>query len=34
MNCEYSYKFKRWCPISLAKESDKIISSSQLANKN
>jgi hypothetical protein len=33
MICEYSYRFKRWCPISLAKENDKIVSSTQLTNK-
>jgi hypothetical protein len=34
IKCEYNYKFKRWVPICLASENDKIISSSQLTNKN
>ena len=25
INCVYNSKFKRWCPISLAKEDDKIV---------
>ena len=33
INCEYNYKFKRWCPISLANKTDRIISSTQLPNK-
>jgi len=34
IKCEYNYKFKRWVPICLASENDKIILSSQLTNKN
>lgn len=30
--CDYNYKFKRWMPISLASETDNIISSNQLSN--
>jgi hypothetical protein len=25
INCEYNYKFKRWVPISLARDNDNII---------
>ena len=32
MICEYNSKFKRWCPMRLANESDKIISSNILYN--
>ena len=34
MNCEYNHKWKRWCPISLASDNDKIISLTQLSNNN
>ena len=34
MVCEYNHKFKRWFPVSLAEKTDRIISSTQLSNKN
>jgi hypothetical protein len=34
MNCEYNHKFKRWIPVNLAGKSDRLISSTQLTNKN
>jgi hypothetical protein len=34
INCEYNHKFKRWFPVSLAEKTDRIISSTQLSNKN
>ena len=34
INCEYNHKFKRWFPVSLAGKADRIISSTQLSNKN
>ena len=33
MICEFNYKFKRWCPVRLAKENDKLFSLSMLSNK-
>jgi hypothetical protein len=30
--CEYNHKFNRWCPVSLADEKDKIVSSNILNN--
>jgi hypothetical protein len=33
MVCEYNYKFKRWCPIHLAEETDNIVSLNQLIHK-
>jgi hypothetical protein len=30
VNCEYNHKFKKWCPISLASNNDKIISYNML----
>ncbi len=32
MNCEYIYKFKRWCPISLASNNDRIINMASIKN--
>jgi hypothetical protein len=32
MNCEYNNKFKRWVPINLVGESDRIVSLSMLKN--
>jgi hypothetical protein len=32
MNCQYNNKFKRWVPISLVRENDKIVSISTLKN--
>jgi hypothetical protein len=34
ISCDYNHKFKRWVPISLAGNSERIISSTQLSNKN
>ncbi|MEI7615721.1 MAG: hypothetical protein WCJ54_03320 [Actinomycetota bacterium] len=34
IKCEYNFKFKRWCPVSLAGTSDIIISSKQLEIRN
>ena len=33
IKCHYNYKFKRWVPISLASENDKINSLTQIQNK-
>jgi hypothetical protein len=30
INCEYNHKFKKWCPLSLADEKDRIVSSNIL----
>ena len=32
LNCEYNHKFKRWYPVSLAEEKDRIVSSNILKN--
>lgn len=32
LNCEYNHKFKKWCPVSLADEKDRIVSSNILKN--
>ena len=32
LNCEYNHKFKRWCPVSLAEDKERIISSNILKN--
>jgi hypothetical protein len=34
MVCEYNYKFKRWCPLHLADENDKLSLLGQLPNNN
>jgi hypothetical protein len=34
ITCEYNYKFKRWIPISLASDNDKISSLNQIQNKH
>ena len=33
INCRFNYKFKKWTPISMAKETDRIISHNLLSNK-
>lgn len=33
INCRFNYKFKKWTPISMAKETDRIISYNLLSNK-
>ena len=33
MNCKYNYKFKKWMPISLAVQKDRIVSYNLLSNK-
>ena len=33
IKCHYNYKFKRWVPISLASENDKINLLTQIQNK-
>jgi len=33
INCRFNYKFKKWTPISMAKETDRIMSHNLLSNK-